>query len=84
MIDIITYAIIIIAGIGFALIIAFPLNFLWKYIRRVILATFFILITNLIGISFNFSIGLNILTVLFCVFLGVPGYTTLILLCLLL
>ncbi len=84
MIDIITYVILIVACIGVALIIAFPLNFLWKYIRKIIMATFFILVTNLIGISFNFSIGLNIITVLFCAFLGVPGYTTLILLNLLL
>ncbi len=67
-----------------SLIIAYPLRFLWKYLHRFFLSLIVIILTNIIGHSFGFIIGVNIITVLFCAILGVPGYTTLILLKLLL
>ncbi len=84
MIDIITFLIIVIAGALFALLIAFPLHFMWKEVKTVIITVFILIITNIIGYPFNFQIGINPLTVLFISLLGVPGYTTSVLLALLL
>ena len=83
MIDLITYGVLGLSGIAIALLIAYPLKFLWKPIHPVILSVLALIITNIIGHPFGFSVGINPITLLFVAILGVPGYTTLILFCLL-
>ncbi len=79
MTDIISYGIIIAAGLAIALLIAYPLRILWKPVLRCIIGAATLIFTNLIGTAFGFSLGVNIFTVLVCAILGVPGFTMLIL-----
>ncbi|MDP4118840.1 MAG: pro-sigmaK processing inhibitor BofA family protein [Bacillota bacterium] len=79
MIDIITYGIIILAGGIAAFLIAYPLRFVWKPIYSCIIGTGALILANLIGIPFGFSLGINLITVLVCGLLGVPGFTMLVL-----
>lgn len=84
MVDIITYAIIILGGIFSALLIAFPLRFLWKPVYSTILGLGGLMLANIVGMPFGIHIGINLLTVLICAILGVPGFTMLLLLSILL
>ena len=79
MIDIITWLIVLILGLFAALLIAYPLRFLWKQLFKIILSVTALILINLIGYPFGFHIGINLLTIFFCTLLGVPGITTLIL-----
>ncbi len=79
MVDIITYIIVIVLIAIFALLVAYPLHFLWKYVKCVILSAFSLVITNFLGLPFGFSLGINIITILICALLGIPGLTMLIL-----
>ena len=81
MTDIITYGIIIASGVIIALLIAYPLHFLWRPVYSVILSAAALIITNIVGLPFGFHIGVNVITILFVALLGVPGYTTLLLFC---
>ncbi len=84
MTDIITYGIIAACGLIIALLIAYPLRFLWKPVLRCIISTCGLMLANLVGIPFGFSIGINIINIAVCAVLGVPGFTMLILFSLLL
>lgn len=84
MIDIITFSIVVFCLLALTLLAAFPLRFMWKELRALIVTIILLILTNIIGRPFNFHIGINPLTVLFISILGVPGYTTSILLALLL
>lgn len=80
MIDLITWVVIIFLAVLIAISIAYPLHFLWKPIKKIIVSILALVVTNLIGFPFGFHIGLNLMTILFVSVLGAPGYTTLILL----
>lgn len=79
MTEIISYGIIGLMILILAFLVAYPLHFLWKPVYKCIMGTLALIMTNIIGISFGFSIGINIITILICSFLGLPGYTMLIL-----
>lgn len=61
-----------------------PLKVIFKLILNSILGGFLILLINLIGETWGFHIGLNIITAIFVGLLGIPGSVVLILLKLLL
>jgi len=84
LIDIITYTIIILAGIILSLLIAYPLRFLRKPFKNITISVIVLGITNIIGFPFHLQIGINFVTVAMVSLLGIPGYTTLILLTVLL
>jgi inhibitor of the pro-sigma K processing machinery len=55
-----------------------PLKLVWKLIINSVIGLVLLMLTNYIGAFFNFSLPLNILTVLISGFLGVPGILLLI------
>ena len=57
----------------FGKIFILPIKFILKLIFNSILGGVLILIINLIGMSFNFHIGLNIISIIVVGILGLPG-----------
>ena len=57
----------------FGKIFILPIKFTFKLIFNSILGGVLILIINLIGMSFNFHIGLNIISIIVVGVLGLPG-----------
>jgi len=55
-----------------------PLKLVWKLLINSIIGLVLLLLTNYIGAYFDFSLPLNILTILISGFLGVPGILLLI------
>ena len=55
-----------------------PLKLVWKLVINSIIGLVLLMLTNYIGSYFDFSLPLNILTVLISGFLGVPGILLLI------
>lgn len=55
-----------------------PLKLVWKLLINSVIGLVLLMLTNYIGAFFNFSLPLNILTVLISGFLGVPGILLLI------
>ncbi len=56
-----------------------PLKHIFKLLFNSILGGVLIYIVNIVGVSFNFHIGLNLETAIFVGILGVPGVVVLIL-----
>ena len=56
-----------------AQIIMKPIKLVWKLVINSIIGLVLLMLTNYIGAYFNFSLPLNILTVLISGFLGIPG-----------
>lgn len=61
-----------------AQIIMKPIKLVWKLVINSIIGLVLLMLTNYIGAYFNFSLPLNILTVLISGFLGIPGILLLI------
>ncbi|HZK87473.1 MAG TPA: pro-sigmaK processing inhibitor BofA family protein [Syntrophomonas sp.] len=61
-----------------AQIITKPIKLVWKLVINSIIGLVLLMLTNYIGAYFNFSLPLNILTVLISGFLGIPGILLLI------
>ncbi len=55
-----------------------PLKLVWKLIINSIIGLVLLMLANYIGAYFDFSLPLNVLTVLIAGFLGVPGILLLI------
>lgn len=55
-----------------------PLKLVWKLVINSIVGLVLLMLTNFIGAYFDFSLPLNVLTVLIAGFLGVPGILLLI------
>lgn len=77
--------ILIIAGCAIAIFIVgkiflYPIKKILKLVFNTIIGGFLIYIINLIGASFGFHIGLNIVTSLIVGILGIPGAILLIIL----
>ncbi|MBR3324804.1 MAG: pro-sigmaK processing inhibitor BofA family protein [Clostridia bacterium] len=78
------FILIFLACIG--IILLFGKTFLWpvkkvaKFIGNSILGALLIFIINLVGVSFNFHIGLNIVTSIIVGILGIPGAVLLVIL----
>lgn len=64
----------------FGKIFIIPIKTILKLILNSLLGGIIIYIINLIGIAFNFHIGLNIITAIFVGILGIPGAIILIVL----
>ena len=64
----------------FGKIFIIPIKTILKLILNSILGGIIIYIINLIGVAFNFHIGLNIITAIFVGILGIPGAIILIIL----
>lgn len=77
---IITYLACIAFLFIFGKVFAVPLAKIAKLILNSILGAILIWIINLIGASFQFSIGINIITAIFVGILGLPGAILLIVL----
>ncbi|AJA46177.1 sigma-K factor processing regulatory protein BofA [Clostridium pasteurianum DSM 525 = ATCC 6013] len=54
-------------------LLAWPLKILLKLIINGVLGTILLFIVNLVGSSFGFTIGINIVTALIAGFFGIPG-----------
>lgn len=52
---------------------SWPLKVLWKLIVNGVLGAILLIVVNLIGAYFNFSIGINAITALIAGFFGIPG-----------
>lgn len=52
---------------------SWPLKVLWKLIVNGVLGAILLIVVNLIGAYFNFSIGINAITALIAGFFGMPG-----------
>jgi inhibitor of the pro-sigma K processing machinery len=71
----------IIMAVLFLLVIIFiiaqlilkPLKLIWKLVINSIIGLVLLMLTNFIGVYFDFSLPLNIITVLIAGFLGIPG-----------
>lgn len=77
---IITFLICIFAIIIFGKIFAIPFKKIIKLLINSALGGVLIYVINIIGNTFNFHIGLNILTAIFVGILGVPGAILLVIL----
>jgi inhibitor of the pro-sigma K processing machinery len=55
-----------------------PIKLLWKLLINSAIGMILLLLTNYIGAFFDFSIPINILTILIAGFLGIPGVILLI------
>lgn len=55
-----------------------PVRLVWKFIYNGIIGGIMLWIVNLIGASFDFAIGINIVSALVAGFLGIPGVVLLI------
>jgi inhibitor of the pro-sigma K processing machinery len=55
-----------------------PLKLIWKLVINSIIGLVLLVFTNYIGAYFDFSLPLNVLTVLIAGFLGIPGILLLI------
>jgi len=55
-----------------------PLKLVWKLVINSIIGLVLLMLANYIGAYFDFSLPLNVLTVLIAGFLGVPGILLLI------
>ncbi len=55
-----------------------PLKLIWKLVINSIIGLVLLVLTNYIGAYFDFSLPLNVLTVLIAGFLGIPGILLLI------
>ena len=64
----------------FGKVFAVPLGKILKLILNSIFGAILIWIINLIGTSFNFHIGINIITAIFVGILGLPGAVLLVML----
>lgn len=68
-----TFVICIVLLFVLGKIFIWPLKNILKLVFNSILGGILIYIINIIGMSFNFHIGLNLVTAIFVGFLGVPG-----------
>ncbi len=55
-----------------------PIKLLWKILINSVIGLVLLLITNYLGVYFDFSIPVNVFTVLIAGFLGIPGVLLLI------
>lgn len=55
-----------------------PIKLVWKLVINSIIGLVLLMLTNYIGAYFDFSLPLNIITVLISGFLGIPGILLLI------
>jgi len=55
-----------------------PIKLVWKLVINSIIGLVLLMLTNYIGAYFDFSLPLNIMTVLISGFLGIPGILLLI------
>lgn len=84
MTDIITYFLIGLGILLFVLLFIVPFKFVRRLSFNLLISFLVLLLAKLICAPFGVHIGLNPLTLAFTTFLGVPGYTTVLLLSLLL
>lgn len=75
---IIAYLSAIIVLFILAKVFIMPIKWMVRLIGNSLLGLFLLWLINLIGINFNFSIGINIFTVLLSGILGIPGVILLI------
>lgn len=61
-----------------AQLITTPIKLVWKLVINSLIGLVLLMLTNYIGAYFDFSLPLNILTVLISGFLGIPGILLLI------
>jgi inhibitor of the pro-sigma K processing machinery len=54
-------------------LLAWPIKILWKLIINAVLGAVILLIVNIVGGYFGFSIGINPWTALIAGFFGIPG-----------
>jgi inhibitor of the pro-sigma K processing machinery len=55
-----------------------PLKLIWKLVINSVIGLALLVLTNYVGAYFDFSLPLNVLTVLIAGFLGIPGILLLI------
>ena len=55
-----------------------PLKLIWKLVINSVIGLALLVLTNYIGAYFDFSLPLNVITVLIAGFLGIPGILLLI------
>ncbi|WP_333861817.1 pro-sigmaK processing inhibitor BofA family protein [Clostridium sp.] len=74
MIEYIGYFLIAIVGLYVIVkVFSWPIKLLFKLIINAVLGVVLLVIVNLIGSYFQFSIGINAITALIAGFLGIPG-----------
>ncbi len=76
----ITFVVCIIAIFILGKMFAWPLKGILKLVGNSIVGGVIIFLINLVGTSFNFHIGLNIITALVVGILGIPGAALLVIL----
>lgn len=74
MVEYIGYFLIAIVGLYVIVkVFSWPIKILFKLIMNAVLGVVLLVIVNLIGSYFGFSIGINAVTALIAGFLGIPG-----------
>ncbi len=74
MVEYIGYFLIAIVGLYVIVrVFSWPIKLLFKLIINAVLGVVLLVIVNLIGSYFQFSIGINAITALIAGFLGIPG-----------